>query len=71
VEDFFNILGVVSYVIEINYHIDIEEVGKDVIYEVLKSSRSIIETKKHNRPFKGSVVDTKSSLPFITFSSID
>jgi len=73
-----NILGVVSYIvgidqniIEINYHTDIEEVEKDIIHKVLESSGSIIKTKKHNRLFKGSVVSTKSSLPFVTFSTVD
>ena len=77
-KDFFDILSVISHVIgidqniiKINYHIYIDGVRKDVIYEVLEGSRSIGKTKRYNRPFKRSIIGIECSLPFVAFSNVN
>ena len=58
-EYFFNILvmfghiiQVDEYIIQIDHDTDIQEIGENVIYELLKGRRSIGKTEGHYRPFK-------------------
>ena len=78
VEDLFDMLSMISYVIRIDQNIikidcytDIKEIREDVIYKALKGSKSISKTKEYNRLFEGFVIDMECSLLFIAFNNID
>jgi hypothetical protein len=66
----FFIVGVDEDIVEIDDHVNIEHVREDVVYEFLKSCWRISESKRHDLPFKQSVVGLECSLPFITFSNV-
>ena len=46
------VIQVDEYIIQINYDIDIQKIGENVIYKSLKDYRSISKTKGYYRPFK-------------------
>ena len=68
---FGHIVWVDKYIIQIDYDTDIQKIREDVIYESLKSYRSIGKIKEHYRPLKLSIMCSKSSLPFITVSNVN
>ena len=41
-----------KYIIQIDHNIDIQKVGENVVYELLKGRGSIGKTKGHYKPFK-------------------
>ena len=49
---FRNTIWVDEYIIQIDHDTDIQEIGENVIYELLKGRRSIGKTEGHYRPFK-------------------
>jgi len=49
---FGHIIQVDEYIIQIDHNTDIQEIGENVIHELLKSHRSIGETERHYKPFK-------------------
>ena len=58
-EYFFNILvmfrhviWVDEYIIQIDHNIDIQKVGKNIVYELLKGCKSIGKTEGHYISFK-------------------
>ena len=67
----FQVLGVDEDVIEIDDHEHVEEIGEDVIHEVLEHCWHICEPKGHHTPFEGSVVGVESGFPFVTLSDLD
>ena len=58
-------------VIQVYHHAYIEQVNKDVIHEVLESSRHICESEGHDMPFKGAIAGAESGLPFIAHTDVD
>ena len=58
-------------IIKIDYHTDIKEVRENVIYEALEGSRSIGETKGHNKLFEESIADVECGLLFVIFSNMN
>ena len=65
---FGHVIQVDEYIIQINHDTDIQEIGENIVHELLKDCGSIGETKGHYRPFKWSIACPKDSLPFITIS---
>ena len=49
---FEHVIQVDEYIIQIDHDTDIQKVGENVIYELLKGCGSINKTKGHYRPFK-------------------
>jgi len=47
-----HVIQVDKYIIQIDYNTDIQKIGKNVVYELLKGHRSISKTKGYYRPFK-------------------
>ena len=66
---FRHIIHVNKYIIQINYNIDIQEIGKKIIYKLLESCKSISKTKGYYGLLKQSIICFKGSLPFITISN--
>ncbi|KXN84319.1 hypothetical protein AN958_12756 [Leucoagaricus sp. SymC.cos] len=58
-------------IVKIDSNADIKEVREDVVHEMLESSRSISETKRHYQPFEGTIAGPKSSFPLIAFIDMD
>jgi len=78
VENFFDMLSIISYIIridqniiEIDYCSYIKKAKENVIHEILEGSESIGKTKEYDRPFKRSIVGTECSLLFVIFSNVD
>jgi len=42
------VVGVDENVVEVNDYGDVEEVGEDVVHEMLKSCRSVCKSERHN-----------------------
>ena len=68
---FVHIIQVDEYIIQIYHNTNIQNIRKNIIYKSLKSYRSISKTKGYYRPFKWSIVCSKSSLPFITIGNVN
>jgi len=49
---FGHVIQVDEYIIQINHNTDIQEIGENVIHELLKGHRSISKTKWYYRLFK-------------------
>jgi len=49
---FGHVIQVDEYIIQINYDIDIQKIGENIIYKLLKGYGSIGKTKGHYRPLK-------------------
>ena len=47
-----HVIQVDKYIIQIDHNTDIQKVGENVVYELLKGYRSIGKTKGHYRLFK-------------------
>ena len=62
-DNFF--VGIASdvVVVEVDYHADVEEVGKDLIEESLECHRGIRKSKQHDKPFKRSVAGSEHGFP--------
>ena len=61
------IIRVNEHIIKVNYDTKIQNIGKYVVYELLKDSKSISKTKKYCRPFKRFITSLESSLLFVIF----
>ena len=68
---FFQGVGVDQDVVQINEDAYIQEIQEDVVHEVLKSSRSIGKSKRHDTPIKRSVASVESGFPFIALVDLD
>ena len=68
---FRRVIGVDEDVVKVNGNINVEEVTEDVIHESLESGRSIGQSERHNKPFKGSIASPECRLPFVTFRNAD
>ena len=68
---FFLGVGVDEYVIKVHQYTNIKQVTKDVIHEVLESSRCIGESKRHYTPLEGAVASLESCFPFIALLNSD
>ena len=73
-EDFSDVLLMVGRVvrvdedvIEVDNHVDVEQVLEDVVHKTLEGYGSIDKSKRHDEPFKGSVLGPEGRFPFITF----
>ena len=66
----FFVVRIDKDVVKVDDYADIEHVREDVVHESLKSGWRISESKRHDLPFKQSVVGLECSLPFITFSNV-
>jgi hypothetical protein len=64
----FQVVWIDQDVVEVNYHIYIDQVMKDIIHEVLKGHRGVCESKWHNKVFEHAVMSAKGGFPFISFS---
>ena len=64
----FDVIQVDENVVEINYHVYIDEVMENIIHEVLKGCGCICESKQHNKIFKRAVASVERSLPLVSFS---
>jgi len=49
---FRHVIRVNEYIIQIDHDTNIQEIGKNVVHELLKDCRSISEIKEHYRLFK-------------------
>ena len=49
---FRHVIQVDKYIIQIDYNTDIQKVGENVVYKLLKDHESIGKTKEHCRPLK-------------------
>ena len=49
---FEHVIWVDEYIIQIDNDTDIQQIRKNVVYELLKGYKSIGKTKRHYRPFK-------------------
>ena len=58
-------------VIQVYQHAYIEQVTEDVIHKMLKSSRRICKSKRHDTPFKRAIAGMESGFPFITLMDTD
>ena len=68
---FLRSLGVNEDIVQIDYHIFVEDVGEDAIHITLESSGSIGEAEVHDHKIKGSITSSEGSFPFITRSDAD
>ena len=64
----FNVIRVNENVVEVNYHVYINEVMENIVHEALKGCRCVHESKWHNKIFKCAVVSAERSFPLISFS---
>ncbi len=62
------IVGIDEDVVKVYNYGNIKHVSKNVVHEILKCHESIGESKRHDTPFKGAIVDLEGCFPFITFS---
>ena len=65
------VVGVNENVIKVGDNIDVEHVTEDVVDEALKSGRSVGESERHYKPFKGSISSAEGCFPFIAFCYAD
>ena len=49
---FRHVIQIDEYIIQIDHNTDIQEIGENVIYELLKSCENTGKTEGHYRPFK-------------------
>jgi len=68
---FRHIIQVDKYIIQIDHNTNVQNVGENIIYKLLKGCGSISKTKKYYRPLEQSVTCPKSSLPFIAISDVN
>jgi len=68
---FGHVIWVDKYIIQIDYNIDIQKVGENIIYKLLKGCKSIGKIKEYYRPLKWSIMCLKSNFPFITCSDVN
>ena len=66
---FGHVIWVDKYIIQIDNDTDIQQIRKNVVYELLKGHKSIGKTKRYYRPFKWSIVCPKGSFLFITIGN--
>ena len=65
------VIGVDEDVIEVDDHMNIQEVTKNVIHKSLEGRWSIGQSEWHNKPFKGTIAGVECGLPFVTFRNAD
>jgi hypothetical protein len=69
--DMFSVFGwrirIDQNVVNIDKNTDVKEIRKDIIYKSLKRGGSVGKTKGHDCPFKGTILGSEDSLPFLTF----
>ena len=65
------IIGVDQNVIQINKNTYIQEIGENIIHKMLKSSRGVGKSERHNTPLKGAISSAEHSFPFVTFMDLD
>ena len=58
-------------IIQIDDNKNIQKIGKNGVKKSLKARRCIGKSEWHNKPLKGTIASTKSSLPFITRSNLN
>ena len=49
----------------------VKQISKDIVYEMLKGSKSISQIKRHYQSLKETIVSLKGDLPFVAFSDLD
>lgn len=64
-----NVFGENQNMIQVNKLI--EETPEDIVDEVLKDSRTITESERHDEVLKVSYVGLEDSFPFVSFSNTD
>jgi hypothetical protein len=62
---FRRVFGVDEDIVEVNDHVNVEEVGEEVVHEPLKSRGSVGQTFGHNVPFERAIAGAEGSLPFV------
>ncbi len=60
-------LSVNEDVIEIHYHKNVELLGQDLIYVILKRGRCIGQSERHDLVLEMAIAGPESRLPFIVF----
>ena len=68
---FLRSLGVNEDIIQIDYHIFVEDVREDAVHITLESSGSVGEAEVHDHKIKGSIMSSEGGFPFITGSNVD
>ena len=68
---FLRSLGVNEDIVQIDYHVFVEDVGEDAVHITLESSGSVGEAKVHDHKIKGSITSSEGGFPFITGSDAD
>ena len=66
-----DVVGIDEDVVEVDDHIDVEEIREDVVHETLESCRSVGESEGHNRLFKGTITGTEGGFPLIAIRNLD
>ena len=64
-------VGIDENVVKVDSHTHVKHIAKDIIHEALEGSRCISKSKRHDKPFKRTIVSAESSLPFIAFSNMN
>ena len=68
---FRGIIGVYEDIVKVDDDEFIQEVGENVIYEVLEGGRCISEPEGHHAPFERAIAGVEGGLPFVTLSNAD
>ena len=58
-------------VIEVNEYAYIQQVGENIVHEMLECGWSIGKSKGHNTPFKRTIMSREDGFPLITFVNLD
>ena len=64
----FQVVWINQDVIEVDYHIYIDQVVKDVGHKALKGCGGVHESEWHDKIFEHTVAGAESSFPFVPFS---
>ena len=70
---FLMIKGVIRVkqdVVEVNEYAYIQQVGKNIVHEMLECGQGISESKGHNTLFKGTIAGTEGGFPLVTFLNL-
>ena len=68
---FCRVIGVDEDVVEVDGDIYVQKVTENVIHESLESSRGIGQSKRHDKPFKRTIVSPEGCLPFVSICNVD
>ena len=63
------VVGIYKNVVQVDNNVHIQEVAENIVHVALKGSRSVGETEGHDQPFKGAIMSSEGSFPFITFGN--